>query len=268
MKKIYSKPENALGRACLQAMYPDSTYAFDIGGDPVAIRRLTYREFREFYTTYYHPGNARIWFYGDDDPNERLRLTSAYLDGFDASQSPIDSDVILQKPFSSPKRVTEKYAADDLDNLGKKYVVCVNWVLSDTSLDLETELALACLDDLMLGTPAAPLHKALLESCLGEALVGGGLFDDILQPHFSVGLKNVAAEDMPKIEDLITSKLRDFIDVGFTPEAIEASINVIEFSIRENNSNCYPSGFSLMLRSMRNGCMVGIRLHLSSLQKL
>ncbi|MQL79355.1 hypothetical protein Taro_011783 [Colocasia esculenta] len=32
--------------------------------------------FEEFHRKYYHPSNARIWFYGDDDPNERLCILS------------------------------------------------------------------------------------------------------------------------------------------------------------------------------------------------
>lgn len=41
---------------------------------------------QDFHARYYHPSNARIWFYGDDDPEERLRLLSLYLDEFDARQ--------------------------------------------------------------------------------------------------------------------------------------------------------------------------------------
>jgi len=35
--------------------------------------------FQEFHRKYYHPSNARIWFYGDDDPAERLRILSGML---------------------------------------------------------------------------------------------------------------------------------------------------------------------------------------------
>ena len=31
---------------------------------------------QEFHRKYYHPSNSRIWFYGDDDPYERLRILS------------------------------------------------------------------------------------------------------------------------------------------------------------------------------------------------
>ena len=32
------------------------------------------RRFKGFHERYYHPSNARFWFYGDDDPEERLRI--------------------------------------------------------------------------------------------------------------------------------------------------------------------------------------------------
>lgn len=250
MKGVYSQPDNTLGRISQQALFPDNAYGVDSGGDPTVIPKLTFSEFQEFHRKFYHPSNARIWFYGDDDPNERLRLISAYLKEFELNEAARESEVKVQKLFSEPKRVVEKYAAGDLDDLKKKHMVCVNWLLSEKPLDLETELALGFLDHLMLGTPAAPLRKALLESGLGEALVGGGIEDELLQPQFSLGLKNVAEEDIPQTEELILSKLRELVDEGFTPDAIEASMNTIEFSLRENNTGSFPRGLSLMLRSV------------------
>ena len=67
--------------------------------------------------------------------------------------------------------------------------VSVNWVLAEEHLDTETELALGFLDYLMLGTSAAPLRKALNDSGLGAAIVGGGIDDELKQPIFSLGLK-------------------------------------------------------------------------------
>jgi hypothetical protein len=67
--------------------------------------------------------------------------------------------------------------------------VALNWVLSEEHLDTETELALGFLDYLLLGTSAAPLRKALNDSGLGAALIGGGMDDELKQPTFCVGLK-------------------------------------------------------------------------------
>ncbi|KAI8028462.1 hypothetical protein LOK49_LG02G03504 [Camellia lanceoleosa] len=250
MKGVYSQPDNILGRASQQAIFPDNTYGVDSGGDPLVIPKLTFEEFKEFHRRYYHPSNARIWFYGDDDPNERLRILSEYLDMFDASSAPSESRIEPQKLFSEPVRIVEKYPAAEGGDLKKKHMVCLNWLLHDKPLDLETELALGFLDHLMLGTPASPLRKILLESGLGEAIVGGGVEDELLQPQFSIGLKGVSEDNIPKVEELIMNTLKNLAAEGFDSDAVEASMNTIEFSLRENNTGSFPRGLALMLRSI------------------
>ncbi|XP_062176644.1 presequence protease 1, chloroplastic/mitochondrial-like [Alnus glutinosa] len=250
MKGVYSQPDNILGRSAQQALFPDNTYGVDSGGDPQVIPKLSYEEFKEFHRKYYHPSNARIWFYGDDDPNERLRILSEYLDMFDASSAPNESKIEPQKLFSDPVRIVEKYPSGEGGDLKKKHMVCLNWLLSDKPLDLETELTLGFLDHLMLGTPASPLRKILLESGLGDAIVGGGVEDELLQPQFSIGLKGVSEDDIQKVEELVMSTLKNLVEEGFDADAVEASMNTIEFSLRENNTGSFPRGLSLMLRSI------------------
>ncbi|KAH9305166.1 hypothetical protein KI387_009570, partial [Taxus chinensis] len=250
MKGVYSQPDNVLGRISQQALCPDNTYGVDSGGDPQVIPKLTFQEFQEFHRKFYHPSNARIWFYGDDDPDMRLRIVSAYLDQFDANNAAKESEVKAQNLFSEPKRIAEKYPVGEAGDMKKKNMICLNWLLSNEPLNLETELALGFLDHLMLGTPASPLRKTLLESGLGDAIVGGGIEGELLQPQFSIGLKNVAEDDIGRVEELIFSTLKKLAHEGFTSEAVEASMNTIEFSLRENNTGSYPRGLSLMLRSM------------------
>ncbi|XP_021276904.1 presequence protease 2, chloroplastic/mitochondrial-like [Herrania umbratica] len=250
MKGVYSQPDNLLGRTAQRALFPDNTYGVDSGGDPQVIPKLTFEEFKEFHCKYYHPSNARIWFYGDDDPIERLRILSEYLDMFDTSTAPDESKVEPQKLFSEPVRIVEKYPVGEGGDLKKKHMVCLNWLLSDKPLDLQTELTLGFLDHLMLGTPASPLRKVLLESGLGDAIIGGGVEDELLQPQFSIGLKGVSEDDIPKVEELIMSSIKKLAEEGFDTDAVEASMNTIEFSLRENNTGSFPRGLSLMLRSI------------------
>lgn len=42
----------------------------------------------------------------------------------------------------------------------------------------------------MMGTPASPLYKALIDSGMGSSVIGGGMDDGMLQTTFSVGLKD------------------------------------------------------------------------------
>ena len=51
-------------------------------------------------------------------------------------------------------------------------------------------------ESVLVGTPAAPLRKALIDSGIGEGLTGSGFADGIRQPYFTFGLKGIAtAED-------------------------------------------------------------------------
>ena len=47
-------------------------------------------------------------------------------------------------------------------------MVSVNWML-DEIVDVDTGLAFDILEHILIGTPAAPLYKALIDSGLGEA---------------------------------------------------------------------------------------------------
>lgn len=246
MKGVYSQPDSVLGRDIQQALFPDNTYSVDSGGDPVDIPNLTYEQFKDFHSKFYHPSNARIWIYGDDDPNERLRILDTYLSAFDRRD--VDSRVHAQKLWTEPRSVVNKYAVGD--GTEATNYVSVNWLLSEDRFDVETELAIGFLDHLLLGTSASPLQKALNDSGLGEAIIGGGLEDELRQPTFSIGLKGVKEEDRQKVVDLVQSTLKQLAEEGFTQEAVEASVNTIEFALRENNTGRFPRGLSLMLRSM------------------
>lgn len=55
---------------------------------------------------------------------------------------------------------------------------------------------------------------------------------------------------LSQVEELILGNLEQLAREGFTSTAIEAAVNTIEFSLRENNTGSFPRGLSLMLRSM------------------
>ncbi|KAL0031729.1 hypothetical protein WJX79_003426 [Trebouxia sp. C0005] len=249
MKGVYSSPDSVNQRTVQHSLFPDNTYGEDSGGDPKVIPELTFEEFQDFHGRYYHPSNARFWFYGDDPADERLQLLSKYLDEFDAR--PVDSTVHAQPLHQEPKKVVEHYAAGEGEGEeAPKAFVSVNWLLSEEHIDLETELAWGFLDYLMLGTTAAPLRRALTESGLGESIIGGGLSDELRQPTFSLGLKGVDPANAQKVEDLVLSELEKLKTNGFSSTAVEAALNSIEFDLRENNTGSFPRGLSLMLRSM------------------
>lgn len=243
MKGAYSSPDMLLYRHARQSLFPDNTYGLDSSGDPKVIPNLTYEQFKEFHQTYYHPSNAYLFFYGDDDPTERLRLLDVYLRDFDALQ--IDSTIPLQTPFNNPKRFEIPYGVDPSENGGSKAYLRLNWMLPEKD-DGAWVMAMEILSHALLGTPASPLRKTLIDSGLGEDIVGGGYNSSTRQPTFSVGMKGVAVDDMDRVESLILESLSQLAEDGIAFETLEAAVNSIEFYLRENNTGSTPRGLVIM----------------------
>ena len=247
MKGAYSSPGRVISQTATSSLFPDNTYFVDSGGDPRRIPDLSFEQFRQFHQTYYHPSNAFIYFYGDDDPEKRLEIIEAYLSDFEHLDS--RSAVPLQPRFTAPKQFHETYYAGDASQPGNKGVVTVNWIVSDT-LDRRERLYLRLLDQVLLGTPASPLWKALIDSGLGEDLSAHGLSLVLREVTFSAGLRGIAVEDADKIEALVLQTLEKLAAEGIDKDTVEAALNTIEFRLRENNSGSYPRGLSLMLRTL------------------
>jgi Zn-dependent M16 (insulinase) family peptidase len=246
MKGAYSSPDNLLAEYSRRSLFPDNAYGLDAGGDPREIPSLTYEQFRAFHQKYYHPSNARIYFYGDDDPETRLSLADGYLRDFEAIS--IDSGITLQPPFREPRRLVRPFAAGD-GAQASKGMVTVNWLLEE-STNRELNLTLHMLEYILLGMPGSPLRKALMDSGYGEDLAGQGLEGELRQMCFSTGLKGVEPGHEDRIESLILETLSRLHREGIDPHTIEAAVNSLEFALRENNTGSYPRGLALMLRAL------------------
>ena len=243
MKGNYASPDDVLVRWSQRSLFPGHVYGLDSGGDPRHIPDLSYAQFKDFHYSFYHPSNARIFFYGDDPADERLELLDAWLSDFDHLD--VDSAIPLFPPFEQPIRVEKSSIAGE----DAKPAITLNWVLGE-STDPETALGLQILGHILLGAPSSPLRKALIDSGLGEDVAGVGLDAEIRQMYFSTGLKGIALDNADKVETLILDTLQQLADGGVDQRTVEASMNTVEFHLRENNTGGFPRGLALMLRSL------------------
>lgn len=245
MKGAYSSPDGVMEEKSRSNLYPNTPYQHDSGGNPENIPDLTYAGFKSFYETFYHPTNAKIFFYGDDNPEERLRIIDSAFQGYSAIQ--VNSQVPLQPMFSEPKSVVEVYeSSDDPD---AKAQVTINWMLPEI-VNMEEALGVRILEHVLIGTPAAPLRKALIDCGLGEDLAGTGLESNLRQMQFSTGLKGILEGDSGKVESLVLETLQDLARRGIDPQTVAASLNTVEFALRENNTGSFPRGLALMMGVM------------------
>lgn len=251
MKGVYSSPDALIGRYSQQTLFPDTVYGLDSGGDPAVIPDLTYEQFRRFYERHYHPSNSYIFFYGDDHSDERLRLVDAYLSEYE----PIEPapPVALQPRFDATRRYVYGYdaGAEDDNDAGpaRRSYVTINWLMNEVT-ELETTLALDVLSHILMSTQASPLRKALIDSGLGEGVIGGGYDSSYRQAVFSAGLKNIATGDGDRVEQLVLDTLAGLARDGIDRDMIAASLNTIEFRLREANTGSFPRGLMYLLTSL------------------
>ncbi len=246
MKGAYSQPDGVLSDQIQRSLFPDTLYAFDSGGDPAVIPTLTYETFKAFHELYYHPSNARIFFYGDDNPDKRLELMDAALSAFQAVSVP--SQIPLQPVFDAPRHVEAAYEVEEGQQNAQEFVT-VNWLLPENK-DPELALGLTVLEQALIGTPGSELRRALIDSGLGTDLAGSGLSTDLRQMFFSTGLRGVQAGKAQDVEALITQTLQKLAMEGLDRANLLAALNTVEFHLRENNTGGFPRGLALMIRAL------------------
>ncbi len=247
MKGVYSSPDSILSELSQQSLFPDTTYGLDSGGDPKVIPSLTWENFKAFHERLYHPSNARIYFYGNDDPDRRLEIIQEFLREFGRTDPA--STVSNQPDRDAPIRLVRPFAAGDNGADDSKSMLTINWLLPEAT-DPVINFAFQVLEYVLLGMPGSPLKKALIESGLGEDLAGVGLETELQRLYFSTGLKGIRAEDAEKVEHLVFDTLSGLAAEGIDPATVEAGVNTIEFRLRENNYGNYPQGLVLMLRAL------------------
>ena len=116
MKGDLSSAGSLIEAEMMRALFPDNTYGFVSGGDPVFIPDLTYEAFLDAHRTFYSPSNARIYLDGKV-PFETVLgiIEDEYLKDAakDAAvheiavQQPVPA-VRIEKPYEIGKEESEK----------------------------------------------------------------------------------------------------------------------------------------------------------------
>ena len=248
MKGVYSSPDSVLERQMMRELFPDTTYGVDSGGDPDYITDLTYEEFQEFYRVHYHPSNSYIFLYGDMNIEEQLAfLNDEYLSHFDAIE--VHTEVALQAPFTEGKVVSYPYSVGSEEPTDNRTLHSFAYVLPDVTP--EHSLAFEVLTHALLTSPAAPLKQALVKAGIGSD-ISGYYLDSIRQPMWTVQATGSNLDKQADLQRIVESTLQELCDKGLDKELLEASLNSIEFALRESDFGGRPIGLAYIIRMMDN----------------
>ena len=242
MKGAYSSQDDLANEKIMKMLYAGSCYSKDSGGDPDAIPSLTYEEFKEAHRRYYHPSNAKILLDGEVDIDGILSLLDGYLCEYEATDPKISiADVI---PEGAARTVGEYEIEKSESEEGKaRLILGFPTFLHD---ELEKNIALSLVRDYLASSNEAPVKKALLERGLCEDAAIYEL-DGILRQSMLIDIRNIKPENEELIVKTVFDVLASEVREGLKRERLQASLNALEYRLREADYGSYPKGLMFLL---------------------
>ncbi len=268
MKGALSDPMSVLDDAINRALFPDTAYACESGGDPRAIPQLTYEDFLDTHARHYNLANSYIVLYGDmsverelaflderylgdaprlRDEASRARALQATRDAeADATPDSHSTDGAATTGEPNPLDRQEPLVCDyervEMATTPDNALVGMAYVIGDAS-DRKRLVAADVLIDALMGTNEAPVKKAILAAGLGGNVVSY-TSGDLLQPHTLIILQNAKPEVAREFRRVIEDECRRLVEDGIPRERLKAVLANEEFDLRQRDYG-YADGVAL-----------------------
>ena len=242
MKGALSDPMSVLDDAVNAALYPDTAYAHESGGDPRAIPALTYEQFLDTHARHYNPSNSYITLYGDLDVDRALAfLDERYLSQSSAASRRMDAAVaagedpsaLAPNPLDVQAPVTCEYERVEMATTPENALVGLGLVLGN-ALDRKRTIAADILFEALLGSNEAPVKKAILAAGLGGNVVSYTAAES-LQPYELIMLQNAQPGVARELRRVFQDACRDLCEHGVPRERLEAIISSNEYDLRQRD---------------------------------
>lgn len=242
MKGALSDPMSVLDDAVNAALYPDTAYAHESGGDPRAIPSLTYEQFLDTHARHYNPSNSYITLYGDLDVDRALAfLDERYLSQPSAASRRMDAAVaagedpstLAPNPLDVQAPVTCEYKRVEMATTPENALVGLGLVLG-SALDRKRTIAADILFEALLGSNEAPVKKAILAAGLGGNVVSYTAAES-LQPYELIMLQNAQPGVARELRRVFQDACRDLCEHGVPRERLEAIISSNEYDLRQRD---------------------------------
>lgn len=230
MKGAYSNPETQLYYRASHALCPDTVYGYEAGGEPYTIPKLTFEDFCEFHSKYYHPSNSYIYLYGNCDMAERLEfIDREYLSAFEKVE--FENFEGSQKTFEQPKNVYDEYSiSKDEDTKDKTYLLYTTCLGENE--DLKNSIISRLLSSILIESQGAYLKEVLIKSNICEDVTSITM-ESTKYSSFGVCAVNTNREEFEKFKSIIDNELKRIVEMGIERKRLESVINNFEFNVRE-----------------------------------
>ncbi len=243
MKGALSSPDSVLYDALAAALFPDTAYRFESGGDPRFIPELTYEQFLEEHRKHYRLDNSYLTVYGNVDIDRILEFLDERYLGPDAAanKGPAPNPLVEQAPVVASNVEVRMKTAPENAMAGIGYV-CGH------IRDRKRIVAADILIDALFGSNEAPLKRALLDADIADD-VSAFLADSMLQPFVMVQARGTREDSLATMQRVLEERVRTLVEGGIDSDLVEGAIAHAEFVMREHDFGM-ADGVALAVSSM------------------
>ena len=243
MKGALSDPMSVLDDAVGAALFPDTAYAFESGGDPRAIPELTYEEFLDTHARHYNLANSYLTLYGDfaDVRRELAFLDERYLSQENAAGRRIATEraagaspaALAPNPLAMQEPTVCDYKRIEMQTTPENALVGMGYVIGQ-ALDTFRTVAADVLFDAILGSNEAPVKKAIIAAGLGGN-VTSYTSSACQQPYELIILQSARPQAAQEFRNVIEDTCRDLVEHGVPRDRLEAVISSNEYALRQRD---------------------------------
>ncbi|RWS01687.1 Presequence protease: mitochondrial-like protein [Dinothrombium tinctorium] len=240
MKGVFSNSAQIYFRELFRSVFPMNTYANESGGDPLSIPFLTHQQLVEFHRKHYHPSNAKFYTYGNFPLDFNLSLlNNLLLSKYERNEDFKTQSIVKNHPLWQTSQTKQiECPPDPLAPFpDRQATASISFVLENITNAYEMFI-LSVLSSLLTRGQNSPFYETLIASGIGnDYSPGTGLMDFTKQSIFSIGLSGIHEQDIDKVYNIIMETFRKVVENGFKPEQLEATLHLIEISIKHQTKN-------------------------------
>lgn len=244
MKGAMSSSEEFIYQAMQEELYPDSYCAYNSGGDPYEIIKLSYDELLDYYKRHYHPSNSYIVLYGDGDVDAELAHLDEFLSAYEYKDIANKIGMKLVKP---KKCVYERAYPNDVSDKHNYAYAFVTGAIDNTRDSIMTEF----LSKYLSYFSNSPLKKKIQEMGIASDLLsysnygyGNGNYTDL-----SLILKDAEPGTLEEFKKAAHDEIAAIKMGNINKDIYESVLNLMDFTLKEF-ANTATKGIALALKSV------------------
>ncbi|WP_195852079.1 insulinase family protein [Aerococcus mictus] len=233
MRGVYSDADAEVCQQIDANFHPKTSVAYESGGYPYDIPKLSYQDFLAFHKKHYRPDNALVVVYGDVNIDRVLdQLDSEYFSHFEPSDDQIQLE--LADLAAGDRRMTLYFDADDKQEAEGLAYLSYNIPFSKNK-SVEDGFLYGIIMNALANGESSPLHKALVEGgyCQDVSVYSSGTYYN----DFSLVLEKVDPDQVDTIIEVIEKTLKKIADQGLDRDLVKACLNQTELQLREKGGS-------------------------------